>query len=115
VPYRALAHTTGGGSEATNAPAEREKIGGRTVNHWLLELFPCNFARAMPAPAQQQAPAVERRHLPKVGMKEDVFTLDEGEVVLQWPERLSKESFEDLETWMGLQLRKIKRRVVEGG
>ena len=47
-------------------------------------------------------------------MKEDIFTLDEGEVVLQWPERLSKESFEDLETWMGLQLRKIKRRVVEG-
>jgi hypothetical protein len=45
-------------------------------------------------------------------MKEDTFTLDEGDVVLQWPERLSQESYEDLESWMHLQLRKIKRRVV---
>lgn len=49
----------------------------------------------------------------KPGMREDVFTLDEGDVIFQWPENLSKESFEDLEGWMQIQLRKIKRRVVE--
>ena len=45
------------------------------------------------------------------GMKEDVFTLDEGDAVFQWPERLSKESYEDLEAWAKLILRKIQRSV----
>ena len=55
----------------------------------------------------------ERRLSPKVGVEEDVFVLDEGHVVFQWPERLSRASFEDLESWMEIQLRKIKRRIVE--
>lgn len=59
-------------------------------------------------------PVVTKKSL-KSGVKEDVFTLDEGEVVLQWPERLSKASFEDLEGWMQIQLRKIKRHVTDGG
>jgi len=46
------------------------------------------------------------------GMKEDVFTLKEGDVVLQWPESLSGESFEDLEEWTKLILRKIRRHIV---
>lgn len=66
-------------------------------------------------PSGQENPGTPpaRRTVPKVGMKEDVFTLDEGDVVFQWPERLSKESFQDLESWMEIQLRKIKRRIVE--
>ena len=44
-------------------------------------------------------------------MKEDIFTLDEGDVVFQWPERLSQESYEDLEAWAKLILRKIQRGV----
>lgn len=48
----------------------------------------------------------------KVGMKEDVFSLKEGDVVLQWPEHLSPESYEDLEAWTEIILRKIKRNVV---
>lgn len=43
------------------------------------------------------------------GFKEDVFSLDEGSVVLQWPERLSKISAQDLEDWLALIGRKIKR------
>lgn len=46
-----------------------------------------------------------------VGMRQDTFTLDEGQAVLQWPEKLSAESFEDFESWVELQLRKIKRSI----
>lgn len=53
-----------------------------------------------------------RRAAAKVGMKEDVFSLKEGDVVFQWPESLSKESFEDLEAWAKIILRKIQRSVV---
>ena len=46
------------------------------------------------------------------GTKEDVFTLDSGPVVLQWPDRLTNEEYEDLEGWIKLVLRKAKRSVV---
>lgn len=54
------------------------------------------------------------RNLRKVqpGMKEDVYTLKEGDVVFQWPDQLSQESYEDLKDWTDLILRKIKRHVV---
>lgn len=45
----------------------------------------------------------------QAGMKEDVFTLEEGPVVIQYPERLSRESFEDFESWLQLIIRKAKR------
>lgn len=47
------------------------------------------------------------------GTKEDVFSLDEGSVVLTWPERLSKASATDLEDWLKLIGRKIKRAAGE--
>ena len=46
-------------------------------------------------------------------MKQDTFTLSEGDVVLQWPSGLSKESAEDIEDWLMLVLRKIKRSADE--
>lgn len=61
----------------------------------------------------EQTPSKRRREPVKAGMKEDVFTLKEGDVVMQWPERLSSDSFADLETWTTLMLRKIKREAVE--
>lgn len=45
------------------------------------------------------------------GTKEDVFTLEEGQVVIQYPDRFSQESFEDLESWLQLVIRKVKRLV----
>lgn len=54
-----------------------------------------------------------KRQEPKPGMKEDVFSLREGDVTLQWPETLSADSYQDLEDWTKLLLRKIKRAVSE--
>jgi hypothetical protein len=47
----------------------------------------------------------------KSGMKEDVFSLEEGDVTLQWPSSLSADSYADLEDWTMLMLRKIKRSI----
>ena len=55
-----------------------------------------------------------KRREVKSGMKEDVFSLSEGDVVLQWPEGLSQESYEDVEAWTKLILRKIKRSIDAG-
>lgn len=45
-------------------------------------------------------------------MNQDTFTLDEGQVVLQWPASISPESYKDLEDWLKLMERRIKRAVV---
>ncbi|MFL6388686.1 MAG: hypothetical protein ACJ71U_14480 [Terriglobales bacterium] len=42
-------------------------------------------------------------------MKQDVFSLTEGEVVLSWPTPLSKESIDDLKDWLEIVQRKIGR------
>ena len=44
-------------------------------------------------------------------MLEGVFHLGEGPAILQVPNALSEASYEDLEEWLKLALRKIKRRV----
>ena len=54
-----------------------------------------------------------RRPPVTAGSKQDVFSLPEGEVVLQWPEPLSPESYEDFESWLNLVLRKVRRSVRE--
>ena len=48
-------------------------------------------------------------------MNKDVFTLVEGTAVLQWPQRLSRESFADFEQWLLLVARKAQRSIVEHG
>lgn len=57
-----------------------------------------------------QRPRVQRQK--GSGMKEDVFTLNEGDAVLQWPATLSSESYDDLKDWLGLMLRKIERQSI---
>jgi len=47
---------------------------------------------------------------PQPEMRKEVFTLDEGDVVLTFPENLSFDSYEDLEDHLQLFLRKAKRR-----
>lgn len=61
------------------------------------ELPPANRIKGRPVKAQ--------------GTKQDVFTLDEGEAVLQWPAELTAASFEDLSDWLKLALRKIGRSI----
>ena len=44
------------------------------------------------------------------GMRKEVITLDEGDVILTFPDNLSAASYEDLESHLQLFLRKAKRR-----
>ncbi|HZF18543.1 MAG TPA: hypothetical protein VE008_02425 [Burkholderiales bacterium] len=45
------------------------------------------------------------------GIKQDVFSLDEGQVVLRWPSKMSAASYQDFKEWIDLQVRKIGRAV----
>jgi hypothetical protein len=61
--------------------------------------------------SERRLPPLVRRPPVMAGSKQDVFSLPEGEVVLQWPEPLTPESFDDFESWLKLVLRKVKRSV----
>lgn len=43
------------------------------------------------------------------GQKQDVFSLDEGPAVIQWPANMSAESFEDFQDWLKLLVKKVGR------
>jgi hypothetical protein len=45
------------------------------------------------------------------GIREDVFSMDEGDAVLHWPGQLSQASFADFRDWLGLIERKAERAV----
>ena len=57
--------------------------------------------------AQESRPALT----PRLTMNESTFPLDEGQVVLQWPAKLSKESYEDLKVWLDLMGTRVARSV----
>ena len=44
-------------------------------------------------------------------MRQDIFSLAEGTVSIQWPTPLSAESIEDLKDWLKIVERKIARSV----
>ena len=46
-------------------------------------------------------------------MRQDVLSLAEGEAVIHWPTPLSPDSIKDLEEWLDLVKRKIKRSAAE--
>jgi len=45
------------------------------------------------------------------GFKQDVYTLgnDEGQVILQWPQKMTEESYNEFVEWLDLRKRKIAR------
>ncbi len=46
----------------------------------------------------------------QTGLKEDVYTLDQGQVVaIQWPEKIDAGEIEDVADWMQLVIKKMKR------
>jgi hypothetical protein len=49
------------------------------------------------------------------GVKQDIFTADTGEVVVRWPAVISEADFEDIEGWLDMLKRKIKRSVKSDG
>lgn len=51
----------------------------------------------------------ETETTPPAGMRKAVFTLSEGDVVLVYPEELSSESVADLEDYLKVAMRKIRR------
>lgn len=83
TPERTVPEDSDGGSDASTPVLERQ-----------------------PTPRQR----IRRGEAP--GMKEDVFTLAEGDAVLQWPATISRESYVDLKDWLGLMLRKIERQAL---
>ena len=42
-------------------------------------------------------------------MQEDIYSLPEGRVVIQWPSELTPESIQDVKDWLKLVKRKISR------
>ena len=46
-------------------------------------------------------------------MRQDVFSLAEGEAIIHWPTPLSDDSIKDLEDWLELVKRKIKRSAAD--
>ncbi len=46
-----------------------------------------------------------------IGVRQDLFSLSEGTVSIQWPATLSAESFQDLSAWLDILKRKIGRSV----
>lgn len=47
----------------------------------------------------------------KTEMRQDSFSLDEGQAIIQFPKKLSKDSYEDFEVWLELIKKKAKRSV----
>lgn len=46
---------------------------------------------------------------PLPGIAREVFSLGEGEAILQWPTTLNADGIEDLEAWLALVVKKLKR------
>ena len=67
-----------------------------------------------PAPAAPPPPAPPARTgAPKgSGMRQEVFALAEGDVTIQFPERISPDSLQDFTDWLAILQRKLKRNVV---
>ena len=47
-------------------------------------------------------------------MRQDTFSLETGDVVIQWPKEITKESYEDFVDWMEILKRKVGRCVKQG-
>lgn len=59
---------------------------------------------------ESKPPALPLADVTPKGMRKEVFALDEGDVTLIFPDSLSSTSFEDLEAYLQVFLRKAKRR-----
>lgn len=72
-----------------------------------------SFTQAAPQPQHQIKVDPQSRvdaMPPKgLGMRQEVFTVTEGDVTIQWPERLSADSLQDFKDWLRILERKITR------
>lgn len=87
------------------------QIGWIPVEQAIEHNMPLSEGLAMFAPPPPDAVRRDRIEDPvPEGIREDKASLDEGEVVLRWPEQLSKESVEDFEYWVKGLINRAKRR-----
>jgi hypothetical protein len=49
------------------------------------------------------------KDLPKSGVRREVFALDNGEAILQWPAQLTADGVAELKDWLTLVIRKVER------
>jgi len=47
-----------------------------------------------------------------IGMRQEIFSLTEGDVTIQWPERISRDSWDDINDWLTILKRKLERSVL---
>jgi len=92
-------------NETTDVP---ESGSGTSAQKSQLDDFAGMFSNIFPKPTPKPMTAVQT---PPAETKREVFTLAEGDVLVQWPAHLSAESVEDLEDHLNLILRKVKRSV----
>lgn len=45
--------------------------------------------------------------------QKDTFNTEDGLVILQYPAEMSAETYEDLKSWLQLQIKKLSRTVIE--
>jgi hypothetical protein len=90
-------------------PEESHEMSPATTVH--SELFAAEGVPAKP----KATSAVTVGSEAKSNMRQDVFSLAEGAVTIQWPSSLSRESYEDLGAWLDILKRKIGRSVNSTG
>lgn len=56
-------------------------------------------------------PAIPQTTFSDESYRQDIFALDEGSVTFIYPRKISKDSFDDLNAWVEILLRKIRRTV----
>lgn len=67
-----------------------------------------------PAPLGAARAYPESKAIPPkgIGMRQEIFSLVEGDVTIQWPERIGKESLQDFLDWWPILKRKVERSLV---
>lgn len=93
-------------AEAFSPPEEKEQA---TVN------AQSNTAQEEPATLVPQAVNFSQKPSEEQASRQirtESFSLDEGDVVIQWPANLSKDGYEDFCDWIDLLKRKIGRSVI---
>lgn len=70
-------------------------------------MFPSAGGRPVDFTQQRHTPASMPAGAP--AMAREVFSLGDGEAVLQWPTTLTPEGVDDLEAWLALVVKKLKR------
>jgi hypothetical protein len=63
----------------------------------------------------QPAPPLVTATLPRKTLRDEVFSLPEGEIRLVWPAPLSVDSYGEVKQWIELIKLKMQRSLPEGG